>query len=80
MRCGNFLGAPASGDWRVAAKGELLFIAGCNRAVYDEFTANNGLVTRMGHKHWFVGDMPKHAARAKLVLQITIGTMVGSLA
>jgi len=77
---GRFLSAPVSGGWRDAAKGALLFIAGGDRKLYDEVTVEGGLLTHLGHRHWFVGDSPAHAARAKLMLQIMMGNIVGSLA
>ena len=79
-RGGRYLNAPVSGGWRDAAAGELLFIAGGDKSVYDNVTADGGLLHHMGHKHWFVGDSPADAARAKLMLQIMMGTMIGSLA
>ena len=60
-RNARFLMAPVSGGWRDAAKGELLFIAGGDRSVFDEVSAEGGGFRAMGHKHWFVGDSPKDA-------------------
>jgi glyoxylate/succinic semialdehyde reductase len=34
----------------------------------------------LGHRHWFVGDNPGSSARAKLMLQIMMGSYVGALA
>lgn len=73
---GEFLSAPVSGGWRDAAKGELLFIAGGSKAAYDAAAASMGV---MGSKTWFVGDTPTHAARAKLMLQVMMGNVVGAL-
>jgi len=33
----------------------------------------------MGAKRWLVGDTPTHAARAKLMLQIMMGNVIGAL-
>jgi len=76
----RYLCAPVSGGWRDAADGKLLFIAGGDHSVYDEITADGGLLSHMGHKHWYVGDTPVHATRAKLMLQIMMGNMIGALA
>jgi glyoxylate/succinic semialdehyde reductase len=73
---GEFLSAPVSGGWRDAAKGELLFIAGGSKAAYDAAAASMDV---MGSKTWFVGDTPTHAARAKLMLQVMMGNVVGAL-
>ena len=76
----RFLAAPVSGGWRDAAKGELLFISGGDRALFDESTGAGAGMATMGHRHWFVGPSPADAARAKLMLQIMMGSMVGALA
>mmetsp|Transcript_26890 Transcript_26890/g.52442 ORF Transcript_26890/g.52442 Transcript_26890/m.52442 type:complete len:295 (+) Transcript_26890:192-1076(+) len=76
----RFLAAPVSGGWRDAAKGELLFIAGGDRSLFDESTAEGAGMACMGHKHWFLSDSPEGAARGKLMLQIMMGSMVGALA
>ena len=65
-----------SGGWRDAAKGELLFIAGGSKAAYDSAAAPMDV---MGARTWFVGDTPAHAARAKLMLQVMMGNVVGAL-
>lgn len=75
----RFLAAPVSGGWRDAAKGELLFICGGSRDLFDEST-KDGSLAEMGHRHWFVGESPGSAARAKLMLQIVMGSYVGALA
>lgn len=72
----SFLAAPVSGGWRDAAKGELLFIGGGSREAYDASAAHMEI---MGAKRWLVGDTPTHAARAKLMLQIMMGNVVGAL-
>ena len=77
----RFLFAPVSGGWRDAAKGELLFICGGDRSLYDDVTASERASLRvMGAKHWFVGDDSKAPARAKLMLQIMMGSYIGALA
>jgi len=75
----KFLHAPVSGGWRDAAKGELLFIAGGDRALFEAATAPGTPMAAMGHKHWLVGETPQEAARAKLMLQVMMGSMVASL-
>ena len=72
----SFLAAPVSGGWRDAAKGELLFIGGGSREAYDASAAHMEI---MGAKRWLVGDTPTHAARAKLMLQIMMGNVIGAL-
>lgn len=67
-RKARFLMAPVSGGWRDAAKGELLFIAGGDRSVFDEVSADRGGFRAMGHKQWFVGDSPKDAVRRTVSL------------
>eukprot|EP00277_Geminigera_cryophila_P004854 CAMPEP_0179426110 /NCGR_PEP_ID=MMETSP0799-20121207/12551_1 /TAXON_ID=46947 /ORGANISM="Geminigera cryophila, Strain CCMP2564" /LENGTH=287 /DNA_ID=CAMNT_0021200815 /DNA_START=30 /DNA_END=893 /DNA_ORIENTATION=+ len=79
-RQARFLCAPVSGGWRDAAKGELLFIAGGDQSVFDQATGEGGGMRAMGHKHWFVGDSPKDAARSKLMLQILMGSFVAATA
>lgn len=74
---GKFLAAPVSGGWRDAAKGELLFICGGEKAAFD---AASPLMDVMGAQSWHTGETPSHASRAKLMLQIMMGTMIGSLA
>lgn len=75
---GRFLAAPVSGGWRDAAKGELLMICGGEKALFDEVKASSmGLV---GHKQWYVGATPTSAARAKLMLQVMMGSYIGALA
>jgi glyoxylate/succinic semialdehyde reductase len=76
---GRFLAAPVSGGWRDAAKGELLFIAGGDRSLFDESSAAGGGMAAMGHKHWHVGGSPVEATRAKCMLQIMMGSMIGAL-
>jgi glyoxylate/succinic semialdehyde reductase len=75
----RFLAAPVSGGWRDAAKGELLFICGGDGSLYEESRATGAGMATMGHKHWLVGS-PTDAARAKLMLQIMMGSMIGALA
>jgi glyoxylate/succinic semialdehyde reductase len=76
----RFLAAPVSGGWRDAAKGELLFLCGGDRSLFDESTAEGAGIAVMGSNHWFVGGSPELAARSKLMLQIMMGSMVGALA
>lgn len=76
----RFLAAPVSGGWRDAAKGELLFIAGGDRSLFEEAAAEGSSIHAMSHRNWFVSDCPAGATRAKLMLQIMMGTMVGALA
>jgi glyoxylate/succinic semialdehyde reductase len=71
----RYLAAPVSGGWRDAAKGELLFICGGSEEAYN--AAEHMQV--MGSRQWLVGDSPTKAARAKLMLQIMMGNMVGAL-
>jgi glyoxylate/succinic semialdehyde reductase len=75
----RYLSAPVSGGWRDAAKGELLFICGGDRAVFDASTADGGAMAAMGERHWLVSESPAGAARAKLMLQIMMGSMIGAL-
>ena len=75
----RFLAAPVSGGWRDAAKGELLMICGGDRSLFDEASADGAPMQRMGHKQWFTGDSPAGAARAKLMLQVMMGTYIGAL-
>ena len=79
-KSGRFLAAPVSGGWRDAVKGELLFIAGGDKSVFDEVTAEGGVMRSMGHKHWLVGESAKDAARAKLMLQVLMGSFVAATA
>ena len=72
----QFLAAPVSGGWRDAAKGELLFIGGGSRQAYEAASKHMDV---MGAKRWLVGDTPTHAARAKLMLQIMMGNVIGAL-
>ena len=72
----RFLAAPVSGGWRDAAKGELLFLGGGDARAYE---ASGRFMDVMGAKRWLVGDSPTHAARAKLMLQIMMGNVVGAL-
>jgi 3-hydroxyisobutyrate dehydrogenase-like beta-hydroxyacid dehydrogenase len=67
---GRFLAAPVSGGWRDAAAGELLFICGGDKGVYDQVSPKGGGMDLMGHRHWFMGDRPADAARGKLMLQV----------
>lgn len=76
----RFLAAPVSGGWRDAVKGELLFICGGSRSLFDESIVDGHSMAAMGHRHWFVGDSPGSGARAKLMLQIVMGSYVGALA
>lgn len=73
----NFLAAPVSGGWRDAAAGTLLFVCGGPKDVYNTAEAT---MSAMGHKRWLVGDSPRHAAHAKLCLQVLMGGVVASLA
>ena len=72
----QFLAAPVSGGWRDAAKGELLFIGGGSSEAYEAASKHMDV---MGAKRWLVGDTPTHAARAKLMLQIMMGNVIGAL-
>jgi len=72
-----FLASPVSGGWREAAKGKLLFICGGAQAAYD---AGRPAIDAMAARSWLVGDTVAHAARAKLSLQVSMGTLVASLA
>jgi glyoxylate/succinic semialdehyde reductase len=72
----RFLAAPVSGGWRDAAKGELLFLGGGDARAYEDGAR---FMDVMGAKRWLVGDSPTHAARAKLMLQIMMGNVVGAL-
>lgn len=72
----QFLAAPVSGGWRDAAKGELLFIGGGSSDAYEAASKHMDV---MGAKRWLVGDTPTHAARAKLMLQIMMGNVIGAL-
>jgi glyoxylate/succinic semialdehyde reductase len=76
---GGFLAAPVSGGWRDCRDGTLLFLCGGSRAAYDAACVPHGL-DAMGHKRWLLGPNPGDAARAKLMLQVMMGNMVGSLA
>ena len=75
----RFLAAPVSGGWRDAAAGELLFVCGGDRALFEEVTAPGASLAVMGSKHWHVGDSSEGPARAKLMLQIMMGTYVAAL-
>ena len=79
-RGARFLAAPVSGGWREAAKGSLLFIAGGDQGLYSEVTSEGGSMAAMGARHWLVGPSPSQSCRAKLMLQIMMGTMIGALA
>ncbi|KAH8048086.1 3-hydroxyisobutyrate dehydrogenase [Aureococcus anophagefferens] len=74
----RFLAAPVSGGWRDAAAGELLFVCGGDRTLFDEVTARRVLAV-MGSKHWHVGESSEGPARAKLMLQIMMGTYIAAL-
>lgn len=74
---GRFLAAPVSGGWRDAAKGELLFICGGEEKAFE---AVKEQLDVMGARAWLTGPTPSHAAHSKLMLQIMMGTMIGSLA
>ncbi len=73
----RFLSAPVSGGWRECKKGAALFLCGGSREAYEAATPAMDI---MGEKSWLCGDSPAHAARAKLVLQVSMGTLVASLA
>ena len=75
----RFLAAPVSGGWRDAAAGELLFVCGGDRTLFDEVTAPGASLAVMGSKHWHVGDSSEGPARAKLMLQIMMGTYIAAL-
>ena len=74
-----FLAAPVSGGWRDAQSGELLFLCGGSQAAYEAACGGHGLDV-MGRRRWLVGPTPGDAARAKLMLQVMMGNVVGSLA
>ena len=76
---GGFLAAPVSGGWRDCRDGTLLFLCGGSQAAYDAACVPHGL-DAMGHKRWLLGPTPGDAARAKLMLQVMMGNIVGSLA
>ena len=46
----RFLHAPVSGGWRDAAKGELLFIGGGDKTVFEEGVAPGAPMAHMGAK------------------------------
>ncbi|KAH8055226.1 3-hydroxyisobutyrate dehydrogenase [Aureococcus anophagefferens] len=75
----RFLAAPVSGGWRDAAAGELLFVCGGDRTLFDEVTAPGASLAVMGSKHWHVGESSEGPARAKLMLQIMMGTYIAAL-
>jgi len=75
----RFLAAPVSGGWRDAAAGELLFVCGGDKRLFDEVTAPGASLAVMGSKHWHVGESSEGPARAKLMLQIMMGTYVAAL-
>ena len=76
---GGFLAAPVSGGWRDARDGQLLFLCGGSQAAYEAACGAHGL-DAMGHRRWLMGPGPGDAARAKLMLQVMMGNIVGSLA
>jgi len=76
---GGFLAAPVSGGWRDCRDGTLLFLCGGSSAAYEAACVPHGL-DAMGHKRWLFGPTPGDAARAKLMLQVMMGNIVGSLA
>lgn len=76
---GGFLAAPVSGGWRDCRDGTLLFLCGGSQSAYDAACGPHGL-DAMGHRRWLVGPSPGDAARAKLMLQVMMGNIVGSLA
>ena len=76
---GGFLAAPVSGGWRDCRDGTLLFVCGGSQGAYDAACGPHGL-DAMGRRRWRVGDAPGDAARAKLMLQVMMGNMIGSLA
>jgi glyoxylate/succinic semialdehyde reductase len=78
-RGGGFLAAPVSGGWRDCRDGTLLFLCGGSRSAYEAACVPHGL-DAMGHKRWFLGPTPTDASRAKLMLQVMMGNIVGSLA
>ena len=73
----GFLAAPVSGGWRDARDGTLLFLCGGHQTAYE--AAVPGL-DAMGSRRWLLGSTPGDAARAKLMLQVMMGNIVGSLA
>ena len=73
----RFLHAPVSGGWRDARDGTLLFLCGGDQAAFD--AALPGLDV-MGSRRWLLGPTAGDAARAKLMLQVMMGNIVGSLA
>ena len=73
----GFLAAPVSGGWRDARDGTLLFLCGGHQTAYE--AAVPGL-DAMGSRRWLLGSTPRDAARAKLMLQVMMGNIVGSLA
>ena len=75
----RFLAAPVSGGWRDAAAGELLFVCGGDETLFNEATAPGASLDVMGAKHWLVGPTAAGPARAKLMLQIMMGTYIGAL-
>ena len=78
-RGGGFLAAPVSGGWRDCRDGTLLFLCGGTQAAYDAACGPHGL-DAMGRRSWRIGDTPGDAARAKLMLQVMMGNMIGTLA
>ena len=73
---GGFLAAPVSGGWRDCRDGTLLFLCGGSSAAYEAACVSHGL-DAMGHKRWLLGPTPGDAARAKLMLQVMMGNIVG---
>lgn len=76
-RGAHFLSAPVSGGWRECKKGAALFLCGGSSEAYEAAASAMGI---MGEKSWLCGETPAHAARAKLCLQVSMGTLVASLA
>lgn len=74
---GKYLEAPVSGSKVPAAQGALIFLCGGDKGVFDEILG--GELNAMGKASHYLGETGQ-GARMKLVVNMVMGTMLGSLA
>eukprot|EP00568_Trieres_chinensis_P000300 CAMPEP_0183307518 /NCGR_PEP_ID=MMETSP0160_2-20130417/17791_1 /TAXON_ID=2839 ORGANISM="Odontella Sinensis, Strain Grunow 1884" /NCGR_SAMPLE_ID=MMETSP0160_2 /ASSEMBLY_ACC=CAM_ASM_000250 /LENGTH=308 /DNA_ID=CAMNT_0025471123 /DNA_START=138 /DNA_END=1064 /DNA_ORIENTATION=+ len=72
---GRFLEAPVSGSKVPAAMGQLIFLCGGSKDVFDE--VEGGALKAMGKASHFLGEVG-YGTRAKLVVNSLMGTMVAA--
>lgn len=73
---GKFIEAPVSGSKGPAEQGTLIFLCGGDQSVYDKCGCE---LDHMGKAKYFLGEIGQ-GTKAKLVVNVTMGTMLGALA